>query len=117
MDGTRTMNKTNVLLTRSLLDYRQEMAQLVHEARDERLRIAANFDESLPPCPRRLDIHASDQAGLLFPPRIEMLWPDLFRRGDQMDGLIQINTSDVFGIVDIHVTLWDEAGTLLESGY
>jgi hypothetical protein len=88
----------------------------VDEAREERLRIAVNFDASLPPCPRRLDIPAPDKAGLLFPPRIEMLWPDLFLRGDKMDGLIQVNTSDVFGIVHIYMTLRDEAGTLLESG-
>jgi hypothetical protein len=117
MDGPNTMNKTRVRLSPSLLEYRQAMAELVDEAREEVLLIAAGFDDTIEPIPRRPDIPAPATAGLLQSPRIESLWPELWIRDGRADGLIQINTSDGFGILYIYITLRDQAGSLLESGY
>jgi hypothetical protein len=111
-----TMNKTKVRISPLLLDYRQMMEQWVDEARDEKLRVAALAEIILEPFPC-VDIPDSEQAGLLRPPRIESLWPELYLRNGETHGLIQINTSDVFGIACIYVTLRDQAGNLLERGY
>ena len=111
-----TMNKTKVRMSPDLLDYRQTMQQLVHEARDEKLQLAARAEVIQEPFPF-VDIPAPEKAGLLTPPRVETLFGMIYLREGQTDGLIQINTVDVFGIEDIYVTLRDEAGNLLESGY
>ena len=111
------MNKTKVRVPRSLLDYRQGMAERVHECREERLRLAETFDKDIEPCPPRPEVTLTDRAGLLAAPRIESLWPELYHRGGETEGLIQINTSDLFGIVYVYITLKDEAGHPLESGY
>ena len=111
------MNKTKVRVPRSLRDYRQGMAGRVHEYREARLRLAETFDGSIEPCPPRPEVTLTDRAGLLTAPRIESLWPELYHRDGETDGLIQINTSDVFGIVYVYITLKDKAGTPLESGY
>ena len=111
------MDKTKVRLSPSLLEYRQAMAQLVHEAREEKLRIAARAQCAIEPYPIRMDLSVPTKSGLIPSPRIELLWPELSLRDGQMHGLIQINTSDVFGILYISVTLTDGAGNLLEAGY
>jgi len=109
------MTKTKLRVSRSLLAYRQEMAQQVNEARDEKLRVSANTFKI--PFPVRKDIPAPEKAGLLTAPRIELLDADIYLRNSETDGLIMINVSDVFGIEYIYVTLRDDAGNLLESGY
>jgi hypothetical protein len=93
------MNKTKVRLSPDLLAYRQAMAERVHEARQERLRLAETFDHSIEPLPDRPDITPTDQAGLLTPPRILTLWPAIWVRDGKTAGIIQINTSDVFGVL------------------
>lgn len=110
------MTKTKVRISPSLLDYCQVMTEWANEARDEKLRVSTtNFKvESFP---LRKDISVSMQAGLLTPPQIVMLGPELEVRNGETDGLILINTSDEFGIEYIYVTLRDEAGNLLEYGY
>ncbi len=65
------MNKTKVRLTPSLLDYQQWMADLVDDAREERLRLAETYADSMDTDPSGPDIPALDKAGLLEPPRIE----------------------------------------------
>jgi hypothetical protein len=110
------MNKTKVRLTPDLLDYRQSMAQLVHEARQERLRLAETFDDTIEPYPASPDITPTDQAGLLTPPRIASLWPEIYLRDGETFGIIQINTLDVFGVLYVYITLKDELGNPLESG-
>jgi len=108
------MNKTKVRLCRSLFDYQQTMAQAVNDARDQKLRASANVFKV--PFRVRKDIPAPETAGLLTAPRIELLAVEIYIRNGKTDGLIMINTSDVFGIEYIEVTLRDEAGDLLESG-
>jgi hypothetical protein len=111
------MNKTKIRVSPSLQEYCQTMAQWVNEAREEKLWITEKAEINLDPIPMRKDIPAPEKAGLLIPPWIELLWPEIYMRNGESDGLIMINTSDVFGIEYIYVTLRDEAGNLLESGY
>ena len=111
------MNKTKVRLSPDLLDYRESMTERVHEARDERLRLTATFDDSIEPYPIDPDITATDQTGLLAPPRIASLGPEIYLRAGQTDGIIQINTADVSGVVYVYITMNDEEGNPLESGY
>jgi hypothetical protein len=105
-----------VRLSPLILEYRQMMEQLVHETRDEKLRISAQAEMAIEYFPVRMELSAHAQAGLLTHPKIHLSMADIYLRNGETEGLIQINTSDVFGIVYIHVTLRDEAGNLLESG-
>lgn len=73
------MNKTRVKVSPSLQEYCEAMAELLSQAREEKL------------------------------------WIDV--RSGETKGLILINTADVFGILNIYITLRDEAGNLLEAGY
>src|SRR5690349_4428565 len=114
------MNKTKVRVSPSLLDYCQVMAQNVNDLRDEKLRIAASTKINLEAPVVEMDIPVSEQAGLLTPPRIEILQPEFYWKDGQngeIEGIIQMITSDLFGIVDIYVTLRDDAGKLLEAGH
>ena len=111
------MNKTKVRVSPYLLAYRQEMAQLVNNLRDDKLRIAARVEQDLEPFTDQTDILGSDKAGLLTPPRIEFLLPEFYLHNGEVEGIIHINTSDFFGIAYIYVTLREEAGNLLESGH
>ena len=110
------MNKTKVKVSRDLQEYCQAIAELANEARDEKLWITEAAEEDLEPIPMRRDILALQKVGLLTPPWIDMLWPDIDVRDGETNGLILIDTADVFGIMNIYVTLRDEAGSLLESG-
>lgn len=110
------MNKTKVRVSPFLHDYCQEMAQRVNDARDEKLRIAARMKINLEPCTEQMDMPVFETAGLLMPPRIETLLPTFYWQGGKIESIIHMITSDFFGIVDLHVTLRDEAGNLLERG-
>jgi len=105
-----------VRLSPLILEYRQMMEQQVHEVRDEKLWISAQAEMAIEYFPIRMDIPAPAKAGLLTHPKIEFSSVDIYLRKGETDGLIQINTSDEFGIEYIYVTLRDEAGNLLESG-
>jgi hypothetical protein len=112
------MTKIKLRLSPSLLEYCQAMTQSVNDARDEKLRVAAQAKINLEPfADPMIDIPVPEAAGLLTPPRIEMLLPEYYLGDDGMEGIIHISTSAVFGIVSIYVTLKDEAGDLLEKGY
>ena len=117
-DRMMTMNKTKVRISPSLFDYRQAMARHVNDLRDEKLRIAALAETNLEPFTGRMDVPVSETAGLLTPPCIEILLPEFYLQEEgEIEGIIQMITSDFFGIADIYVTLRDEAGNLLEGGH
>jgi hypothetical protein len=104
-------------MSRSLLAYHEETAQLVNDLRDDKLRIAAEVEMDLEPCTDQIDIPGSDKAGLLMPPWIETLLPEFYLRGDgEIEGIIHILTSDLFGIASMAVAIKDQAGNLLERG-
>lgn len=109
--------KTKVRMSPSLLAYRQQMAQLANDLRDEKLRIAASAEHDMEPFACQMDIPGSDKAGLLIPSRIEILLPEFYlTEGGEIEGVININTSDYFGIASLGVTIRDEMRNLLESG-
>src|SRR6185295_2594845 len=99
-----TMNKTKVQLCRSLFDYYQATAQWVDDLRDEKLRIAATVETNLEPFTERMDIPVFETGGLLTPPCIEALLPVFYLLEDgQIEGIINIATSDYFGITSLHL--------------
>ncbi|HSL28176.1 MAG TPA: hypothetical protein VK900_03160 [Anaerolineales bacterium] len=104
---------TKVTLHPALVQYRQDMAEMVHQIRREN-RLAG-----VAPAPARRDVVSSDPclAGLLKPPRIERLDLCILDRGARLDGYIHVNTSDEFGVMEVHVSLTDERGKHIESGY
>jgi hypothetical protein len=113
----RKMNNTKVRVPPSLFDYWQEMAQDVNDLRNEKLRIAARTETNLEPFTGEMYISAPEVAGLLTPPWIETLLPDFYLLDDgEIEGIIHIVTSDLFGIASMAVTIRDEAGNLLERG-
>ena len=111
------MDKIKVRLSPLLLEYQQTMAQWLDEARAEKLQIAALAERDLEPLTGEADSAAPEVSGLLTPPWIECLLPAFYRLEDgEIEGIINISTSDLFGIVSISVTLRDDAGNLLEKG-
>ena len=112
------MNKTKVKVSPLLLDYQITTAQWVAECREEKLNYAAQVEDDLEPFTGAVDISAPEIPGLLTPPWIETLFPVFYFLEDgEVEGIIKMSTSDLFGIEQISVTLWDEAGYLLDSGY
>jgi hypothetical protein len=65
----------------------------------------------------RTEIPELCMPGLLAHPRVEMIWPDISSKDGHLDGLIQINTSEYYGVINVYVTLEDEQGNRLESDY
>jgi len=115
---TRTMNKTKVRVSPDLHDYCQAMTERVDDLRDDKLRIEAEAEVDVQPFNEPVEIAASEKAGLLLPPLIECLLPEFyFLENGETEGIVNILTSDLFGIASICVTLRDEAGNLLEKGY
>jgi hypothetical protein len=102
-------------MTPDLLHYRQEMAGLVHEARQGSAITGVTRPRLLPVEPR--EIAGLSMPGLLRPPRIETLYPSLQLLDGRLSGILQIQTSDEFGIVYVYVTLRDEQGDLIEDDY
>ena len=111
------MKTTKVRVSPSLRDYWQMMQQYVNDLREEKLRITARAKMNVEPFTDQANIDRSEKAGLLTPPRIEALVTD-FYMGDEgeIEGIINMATSDLFGIASIAVTLRDETGKLLEKG-
>ena len=109
---------TRVFLSQSVLDYREGMADLVREV-CEKPRISGVDPRSISeePFPVRKDLPAFRLDGLLNPPRIEGFTPCLFPAEDQVDGIIQIAASGDYGVASVYVTLEDEGGKQIESGF
>jgi hypothetical protein len=67
--------------------------------------------------PARKDLPALCLAGLLKPPRIEALEPYLFAPKDRAHSIIYIATLGEYQVINVYVTLEDEHGKQLESGF
>lgn len=108
---------TKVILSQSLFEYRQAMAELVNQVCEENMIIGADRPsvEDFGPAPT--DVPELGVPGLLRPPRIESLWLDIRLKDGHLDGIIQINTSEYFGVMNVHVRLEDDRGNHLESDY
>ena len=109
---------TRLILSPFLLDYHQEMMELVHHARQkpaiDGVRPQARRAEPCPPPGHAADLY---MAGVLAPPLVENLWISIRLRDGALSGVIQIVTADEFGVTDVYVTLLDEQGRIVESGY
>ncbi len=109
---------TRLIPSPFLLVYYQEMMELVHHARQKPVggggRSHARRAEPCPPTGRPADLY---MAGVLTPPLVEALWNSIRLRDGALDGFIQIVTADEFGVTDVHVTLLDEQGKVIESDY
>ena len=109
---------TRVILSISVLEYRQAMAELVDEVCQKHKIIGvepkSKREEFLPP---RKEPSAFWLDGLLKPPRIEVLNPCLFAVEDEVDGIIQITASGDYGVINVYVSLEDDLGKLIESGF
>lgn len=108
---------TKVILSPLLLEYREGIAELVNRVR-ERVKIAGVNRQSVYwPDPAPTHVPPPYLPGLLAPPRIDLLDVDIRLSHGQMDGLIQIDTHDDFGIMNVYVTLRDDQGNDIEGGY
>lgn len=102
-----------VILHPALVQYHQDMADMVHQVRQEN-RLAG-----VQPLPAGRDAVSSEPclAGLLRSPRIERLDLCILDRGARLHGYIHVNTSDEFGVIEVTVSLTGERGEHIESGY
>ena len=102
----------------AVLEYCEAMAELVRElcerpaitGVDPRSRKSERFAA-------RKDIPAFRLDGLLKPPRVEALEPYLFPADDKADSIVYIATSGDYGVINVYVTLEDERGRQIESGF
>ena len=109
---------TRILLSQSVLDYCEGMAKLFREVCQKptitglspRSRNTDPYLVRKEPPVFRLD-------GLLKPPRIEVLYPYLCPSGNQSDSIIQITALGDYGVNDVYVTLEDDRGKQIESGF
>ena len=108
---------TKVRLSQSILEYSEAMAQLANEVREEKIIMGMGRPDIEDFGPAARDIVELWVPGLLRPPRIESVWPDMGLTDGHLDGLIQINTSEYFGIMNVYVVLEDTRGNIIESGY
>ena len=99
------MNKTKIRVSPDLLDYQITMAQWVAECREEKLKYAAQVEDDLEPFTGAVDLYAPETPGLLTPPWIETVFPVFYFLEDgEVEGIINLITSDLFGIAQISVT-------------
>ena len=108
---------TKVFLSPAVLGFRQAMADLVQQVCDEHALagVGREWDPELEP--ERTEVAELGIAGLLRPPKIEMVWPSLCLKDGRLDGIILIHTSEYFGVMNVYVILEDEEGNHLESDY
>jgi len=110
---------TKVRMSPLLLEYREAMAELVNEVREENILISADagrasIEDFGPPPTEVAELWVP---GLLRPPKIESLWPDIKLKHGHLDGIIQVNTSEYFGVMNVYIILEDDQGNHIESDY
>ena len=109
---------TRVILSQSVLEYCEGMAELVREVCEKPTITGVNpRSRRTEPFPERKDLPAFRLDGLLKPPRIEALDPCLFPAEDQVDDIIHLTASGDYGVVNVYVTLEDDRGNQIESGF
>jgi hypothetical protein len=108
---------TKVILSPSVLGFRQAMTDLVQQVCDEHALAAVGRDWDPELEPDRTDVVELGIPGLLRPPKIEMVWPSLRLKDGCLYGIIQIHTSEYFGVMNVYVILEDEQGNHIEGGY
>ncbi|HSK67318.1 MAG TPA: hypothetical protein VK888_10335 [Anaerolineales bacterium] len=109
---------TRVILSLSVLEYCEAMAELVREVCEKpTITGVAPRRRREEWIPARKDLPAFRLDGLLGPPRIEMIVPCLFAAEEQVDGIIEIIASGAYGVMNVYVILEDDQGNQMESGF
>lgn len=110
---------TRLILSLSVLEYRQAMAELIHEISHEPTITGVDPEiKRKHVFPVRKEMPAFCMTGLLKPPRIEALdLSCLFLADGHLDGVVQISTSCEYAIVNVYVVLEDDHGNQMESGF
>src|SRR5689334_2810026 len=108
MDRTMPMNKIKVRISPLLLDYRAGMAELVNQVCEENEIANRDRPDIADFGPAATEVVELGVPGLLRPPKIESLFLDIYVTDDHLDGLIQISTSEYFGVMNVYVILEDE---------
>ena len=109
---------TKVIVSPSLLEYQRAMAEWVQQICQETAPIGSpERRETLELLSPRTEILELCIPGVLAHPRVEMLWPDVRVEDGHLDGLIQIHTSEYYGVLNLYVSLEDERGQPIEGDY
>jgi hypothetical protein len=97
---------TKVFLNPFLLQYQQDIVDLANECiKKKHIDGVKSMDSGEP---------VLAQANLLPPPRIEYI--DLLDYDGKLHDLILLLVSDDFGLGNVHVSIKDDKGTVIESG-
>ena|SRR5690349_22633088 len=108
---------TKVRITRPILEYRQEMAELVEQICRESTVNGVDRQRMNKFVSPRKEVLELCLPGLLTHPQVESLWAAICLTDGHLDGWIQINTSECYGVLDVYVVLHDEQGDLIESDF
>ncbi len=102
----------------SVLEYCEAMAELVRELCEKPAINGVNpRNRKSERFAARKDLPAFRLDGLLQPPGVEALEPYLFPAGDKANSIVYIATSGEYGVINVYVTLEDERGRQIESGF
>ena len=108
---------TKVRLSPSILEYHLAMIALVDQVCEEYTITGVHYEDIEDLRPPREDPLEFGTPGLLLPPKIELLLPDLYLVDGRLDGAIHIQTSEYFGVMSVFVVLEDDQGNQIESDY
>ena len=109
---------TRVIMSLAVLEYCEGMAALVHELVEKpAIRGVEPRSRKSERFPARKDVPAFRLDGLLQPPRVEALEPYLFPAGDRAESIVYIAASGEYGVMSVYITLEDEWGNQIESGF
>jgi hypothetical protein len=108
---------TRVFMSLAVLEYCEGMAELVRELCQKPSITGVDHRSRRELFPARTDLPAFRLDGLLKPPRVEALEPYLFPAGDRANSIVYIATSGEYGVMNVYVTLEDERGRQIESGF
>jgi hypothetical protein len=109
---------TRVFMSLSVLDYCEGMAELVREVcKKPTITGVDPRPRKRGLSPTRKDLPAFRLDGLLKSPGVEALEPYLFPVEDKAESIIYIATWGDYGVIHVYVTLEDEWGEQIESGF
>jgi hypothetical protein len=101
----------------SFLTYSQLVDEVGEKEKAEKNIIGVDYESLLDLGAIRMDIPELGVPGLLRPPRVELICPDIVLVDGHLDGIMQVNTSENFGVLDVYVILEDDQGNPIESDY
>ena len=111
------MTRTKVIISPSLLDYHEGMAELVNQVCEENKIASMGHADIEDFGPANTNVPELWVPGLLRPPKIESLCTDIYVTDGHLDGHIFISTSEYFGVMNVFVAIEDEQGNRIESDF